>query len=87
MFKRDRKSFWCNEHGTAAIETALILPIMLFAMFMIVALGIMQWVNMTLHDAVREGARFAVSGADGSAATDARSQAVMGKIRDSSMGL
>ena len=87
MSKRDRKSPRCNERGAAAVETALILPMMLLVMFMIVELGIMQWVNMTMHYAVREGVRFAVSGADGSASANARSQAIMGKIRDSSMGL
>lgn len=87
MSKRDRKCLGCNERGATAVETAFILPMMLLVMFMVVELGIMQWVNMTMHYAVREGVRFAVSGADGSASANARSQAMMEKIRDSSMGL
>lgn len=87
MLKRDRKSPKCYQRGAAAVEAAFILPMMLLVMFMIVELGIMQWVNMTMHYAVREGVRFAVSGADGSASANARSQAMMEKIRDSSMGL
>jgi Flp pilus assembly protein TadG len=76
--------------GAALVEFALIAPILFFLIAMIMELGIMFWVNLTMQYAVREGARYSVTGQnnlDPASANKQRYEAVLRKINDSSLGL
>jgi Flp pilus assembly protein TadG len=76
--------------GTSAVEFALIAPVLLFLLFVVVDFGVLFWVNLTMQYAVREGARYAVTGQsnlDPNAKNPQRYLAIVQEIRDSSMGL
>lgn len=75
------------ENGAAIVEFALIVPMLFFLLFVILELGILFWVNLTMQYAVREGARYAVTGQSNPAANQQQYQAVIQRIKDSSMGL
>lgn len=77
-------------HGSYVVEFALIIPVLFFCLFTILELGILFWVNLTMQYAVREGARYAITGRndlDPNAANQQRYLAVINKIENSSMGL
>lgn len=80
-----------REKGATAVEFAFIAPIFFFILFAIVEFGILFWVNLTMQYAVREGARFAVTGQTcifGNPPTpQQRYLCVIQQIKDSSMGL
>lgn len=79
-----------RQRGSNLVEFALVAPIFFFLTIMIVELGILFWVNLTMQYAVREGARYAITGQsnlDPAQANKKRYQAVIAKIRSSSMGL
>jgi Flp pilus assembly protein TadG len=79
-----------QSRGAALVEFALIAPILFFLIAMIMELGIMFWVNLTMQYAVREGARYSITGQsnlDPATANKQRYQAVLQKINDSSAGL
>lgn len=79
-----------HEKGATIVEFALLAPVFLFLLFIIIELGILFWVNLTMQYAVREGARYAITGQsnlDPNAANQQRYLAVIQKIKDSSMGL
>lgn len=72
------------------VEFALLAPLLFFLLFIIIELGILFWVNLTMQYAVREGARYAVTGQsnlDPATANKQRYLAVIQRIKDSSMGL
>ncbi|MDO8072668.1 pilus assembly protein [Janthinobacterium sp. SUN176] len=76
--------------GAALVEFALIAPILFFLIAMIMELGVMFWVNLTMQYAVREGARYSITGQnnlDPASANKQRYEAVLQKIKDSSVGL
>lgn len=76
--------------GAALVEFALIAPILFFLIAMIMELGVMFWVNLTMQYAVREGARYSITGQnnlDPASANKQRYEAVLQKINDSSLGL
>lgn len=76
--------------GAALVEFALIAPVLFFLIAMIMELGVMFWVNLTMQYAVREGARYSITGQnnlDPAAANKQRYEAVLQKISDSSLGL
>lgn len=76
--------------GATLVEFALIAPILFFLIAMIMELGVMFWVNLTMQYAVREGARYSVTGQnnlDPASANKQRYEAVLQKINDSSLGL
>ena len=76
--------------GATLVEFALIAPILFFLIAMIMELGVMFWVNLTMQYAVREGARYSVTGQnnlDPASANKQRYEAVLRKINDSSLGL
>lgn len=78
------------DKGTAIIEFALVAPILLFIMFVIIELGVLFWVNLTMQYAIREGARYAITGQsnlDPASVNKQRYLAVIQRIKDSSMGL
>lgn len=79
-----------REKGTAIIEFALIAPLFFFLLFAIVDFGVLYWANLTMQYAVREGARYAVTGQsnlDPNTANQQRYLAVIQMIKDSSMGI
>nr|WKF61943.1 hypothetical protein HUO10_006475 [Paraburkholderia busanensis] len=79
-----------QQRGIATIEFALIAPLLLLLLCIAMDLGIALWVNLTMQYAVREGARYAVTGQtnlDPNATNQQRYLAVLQEIRNSSMGL
>ncbi len=78
------------EKGATMVEFALLAPLLFFLMFIIIELSLMFWVNLTMQYAVREGARYSVTGQsnlDPATVNQQRYLAVIQKIKDSSMGL
>jgi Flp pilus assembly protein TadG len=76
--------------GVAAVEFALIAPLVFLLLFAAIDLGLMLWVNLSMQYAVREGARYAVTGQknlDPNIAAQMRYVAVIQEIKNSSMGL
>lgn len=76
--------------GAAAVEFALVAPLLFLLLFAIIDLALMFWVNLSMQYAVREGARYAVTGQndlDPSANAQQRYIAVIEKIKLSSMGM
>jgi hypothetical protein len=81
-----------GERGASVVEFALILPLLLLLLMAIVELGVLFWVNMTMQHAVREGARYAITGRKDLDPNEneeerLRSNAILEKIRVSSLGL
>jgi Flp pilus assembly protein TadG len=62
-----------SERGAAAVETAIVLPVLLFVIFGIIDFGRMLNTQLKLTEAAREGARAAVMQTD----PDARVQTVV----------
>lgn len=78
------------QKGVAAVELALIAPFVFLLLFAAIDLGLMLWVNLSMQYAVREGARYAVTGQknlDPNIAAQMRYAAVIQEIKNSSMGL
>lgn len=75
-----------NNKGTSILEFSMIAVLFFGAVFLIVDLGMMLYVNLTMQHAVREGARYAITGQD-NLSPDGRRAAVVQKIRDNSIGL
>jgi Flp pilus assembly protein TadG len=78
--------------GVAAVEFALVAPILFLLLFAVIDLALMFWVNLSMQYAVREGTRYAVTGQrqldpDPNAAAQQRYIAVIEKIKLSSMGM
>jgi Flp pilus assembly protein TadG len=76
--------------GSTTVEFALIAPVLFFLLFAAVDMGVLLWVNLTMQYAVREGARYAVTGQDNldpDTAAQQRYLAVVQEINSSSMGL
>ncbi|GJG93707.1 TadE/TadG family type IV pilus assembly protein [Cupriavidus pauculus] len=78
-----------SQRGASAVEFALVAPVFFLLLFSIVDFGAMMWANLTMQHAVREGARYAVTGQTGLDASQspARYRAVLEKIQDSSLGV
>jgi hypothetical protein len=79
-----------REKGAAVVELALLAPFYFLLVLGIVELGIMFWVDLTMQFAVREGARYAVTGQnnlDPNASNQQRYLAIIQAIRDNSIGL
>jgi Flp pilus assembly protein TadG len=51
-----------RQRGASAVEFALIAPVLFLLLLLALDLGISLWVNLTMQYAVREGARYAVTG-------------------------
>jgi Flp pilus assembly protein TadG len=79
-----------RQHGATAVEFALIAPVLFLLLFIALDMGIALWANLTMQYAVREGARYAVTGQsnlDPNASSQQRYLAVIQEIKNSSMGL
>jgi len=66
------------------VEFALVAVAYLVLILAIVEFGILFWVNLTMQYAVREGARYAITGRSDLGPT--RYQSIVAKMKDSSMG-
>jgi hypothetical protein len=88
-----RSSRIFGEQGATVVEFALVVPLLLLLLMAIFEFGVLFWVNMTMQHAVREGARYAITGRtdlDPDSDEDGvkvRPEAVLEKIRLSSLGL
>lgn len=71
--------------GQALVELALVVVIVSLLGFAVIDLGWIFYVNLTMQHAVREGARFAITGS--SDGHPSRRAALVAKIREQSMGL
>lgn len=79
-----------KERGASAVEFAIIAPALFLLLIAIVEVCMLFWVNLTMQYAVREGARYAVTGRadlDPHPTNDKRHRAVIEAIRENSMGL
>jgi Flp pilus assembly protein TadG len=78
------------QRGVSTVEFALIAPVLFLVMCAAFDLGLTMWVNMTMQYAVREGARYAVTGQDNldpNTSDQQRYLAIIQEIKNSSMGL
>jgi Flp pilus assembly protein TadG len=85
-----RPSMRHRQRGATAVEFALIAPLLFMLLFVGLDFGVSLWVNLTMQYAVREGARYAVTGQsdlDPNASSQQRYLAVIEEIKNSSMGL
>lgn len=78
-----------QQRGAAAVEFAMVASVFFLLLFALLEFSLMFWVNLTMQHAVREGARYAVTGRVDLDPEDdkTRERAVVEKIRASSMGL
>jgi Flp pilus assembly protein TadG len=79
-----------RQRGVSTVEFAFIAPILLALLCAAFDFGVSMWVNLTMQYAVREGARYAVTGQDNldpNASDQQRYLAIIQEIKDSSMGL
>lgn len=75
-----------NRKGQATIEFALVAILLLGLLFLIMDAGIMFFVNLTMEHAVREAARYAVTGQIGTGLPNQRA-AVIQQLRTKSIGI
>ncbi len=76
--------------GSTLVEFAIIAPAFLLLMIGIIELSMAYFANLTMQHAVREGARYAVTGnkdLDPASSNQQRYQAVMQKMKESSMDM
>jgi len=79
-----------RQRGASAVEFALVAPLFFLLLFSVVDFSAMMWATVTMQHAVREGARYAVTGQnalDPNASAPQRYRAVLEKIHDSSHGI
>ena len=69
--------------GGTLVEFALVAPLAILLIMAALELAVLFWVNLSLQHAVREGARYAVTGQGGAL----RGQLALQQIVDQSMGL
>lgn len=87
-----RRSRPCRQPqaGAAVLEMALVAPVFLLSLLAVFEFGLMFFVNLTMQHAVREGARYAITGQsdlDLNTSEPSRQRAVIEKIKASSMGM
>lgn len=75
--------------GSAIVEFALVAPLFFFLMMAIMEMGILFWVNLSMQHAIREGARYAITGQSNldSNQNPQRYRAVLQAIEAASMGI
>ena len=74
-----------DRRGQSIVEFALVVPIVFLLLFGLADLGVMFYVNLTMQNAVREGARSSVVGSSSGGPT--QRAALVQTIKDSSNGL
>jgi Flp pilus assembly protein TadG len=79
-----------RQSGTTIVELALVMPVFLLIFLGLMEFGIMFFSNLSMQYAVREGARYAVTGQsnlDPKSSNQQRYAAVIESIRANSMGM
>lgn len=79
-----------RQSGATIVEMAIITPVFLLLLLGLIEFGLMFFTTLTMQYAVREGARYAVTGQsnlDPNSANQQHYAAVIQKIRNNSMGL
>lgn len=79
-----------RQDGSAAVEMAFIAPVVLLLMMGIIEFSLVFFSTLTMQYAVREGARYAVTGRtdrDPATSNQLRYRAVVKTMTDSSMGI
>ena len=79
-----------RQRGSNIVEFAIVVPFFLMIMLGVIEMSMMYFADLTMQHAVREGARYAVTGQnnlDPNTSNQQRYQAVLQKIKDSSMGM
>jgi len=79
-----------RQSGATLVEMAIIAPVFLLVLVSLIELSMMFFATLTMQYAVREGARFAITGqstSDGYASNQQRYATVIAKIRDNSLGM
>lgn len=79
-----------KQAGITLIEMAFITPVFLMLMTGVIEMSMAYFANLTMQHAVREGARYAVTGSkdrDPASVNQQRYQAVIQQMKDSSMGM
>ncbi|WP_020204521.1 MULTISPECIES: TadE/TadG family type IV pilus assembly protein [Cupriavidus] len=79
-----------RQRGASAVEFALVAPVFFLVFFSIIDFSMMMFANLAMQNAVREGARFAITGQntlDPANAAQQRYQAVLARIHDASLGI
>lgn len=82
MFSNPRR-----QSGTTLVEMAIIAPLFLLVLVAIIELSIMFFVTLTMQYAVREGARFAITGRANETGTAQRYETIINKIKENSLGM
>jgi len=78
-----------RQSGATVVEMALIAPVFLLILLALVELSLMFFVTLTMQYAVREGARYAITGQsnlDPNTSKQQRYAAVIQSMRDNSLG-
>jgi hypothetical protein len=70
MSRSVRKRVGCRDRGTAALEAAALLPIVLFVGTLLLQLGVAVWTTVAADTAARSAARAVTLGRDGVAAAN-----------------
>jgi Flp pilus assembly protein TadG len=79
-----------RQGGSSIVEFALVAPVFLFLFMAVIELGVMLWVNLTMQHAIREAARYSITGQsnlDPNTANQQRYDAVIQDIKINSMGI
>ncbi|WUR13305.1 pilus assembly protein [[Empedobacter] haloabium] len=79
-----------RQSGATVVEMAIVAPVFLLVLLALVELSLMFFTTLTMQYAVREGARYAVTGQtnlDPNTGSQQRYAAVIAKMKDSSLGM
>lgn len=77
-----------RQRGATMVEFALVSPLLFLLMMATIDLSAMMWANLSMQHAVREGARYALTGrTDGYASAGDRYLQVIQAIKSNSMGV
>jgi Flp pilus assembly protein TadG len=78
-----------RQSGATLVEMAIIAPVFMLVLVGIIELSMMFFATLTMQYAVREGARFAITGRanEGGSSTQQRYATVIETIRDNSLGM
>src|SRR5471032_1727023 len=79
-----------HQRGATVVEMALLAPVFFLLMFAVIEMSLLFFTTLTMQYAVREGARYAVTGRtddDPNTANQQRFLAVVQEIKNNSMGM
>lgn len=77
-----------RQHGATLVEFALVAPFLMLMITAVIDLSTLLWVDLTMQHAVREGARYALTGrSDGYARAGDRARQVIEAVKLNSFGV